>query len=112
MPSRAQRERNDRRRALRQLAVAPEGMTEALMLAHGFPVPLLVDLCFAGLAIATPERWSPADDPSRSFACRSSRRGGGKWRKMLHDRAGKTVRTIPAGDRTSNGRLSSGIAPI
>jgi len=56
MPSRAQRERRDQRRALRELASAPEGMTEALMLAHGFPLPLLVDLCIAGLAIATPER--------------------------------------------------------
>jgi hypothetical protein len=63
MPSRAQRERNDRRRALRQLAVAPEGMTEALMLAHGFPVPLLVDLCIAGLAIATPERMVTSGRP-------------------------------------------------
>jgi hypothetical protein len=52
MPSRAQRERSDRRRALRYLAGAPEGVTEALMLVHGFPVPLLVDLCIAGLAIA------------------------------------------------------------
>jgi hypothetical protein len=56
MPSRAQRERSDRRRALRLLADAPKGMTEALMLAHGFRVELLVDLCIAGLAIATPER--------------------------------------------------------
>ena len=55
MPSRAQRERGDRQRALRVLAGAPEGMTEALMLAHGFPVSLLVDLCVAGLVTATPE---------------------------------------------------------
>jgi hypothetical protein len=55
MPSRAQRERSDRRRALRVLAGAPEGVTEALMLAHGFRVELLVDLCIAGLAIAKPE---------------------------------------------------------
>jgi hypothetical protein len=26
------------------------------MIAHGIPVSLLVDLCIAGLAIATPER--------------------------------------------------------
>jgi hypothetical protein len=32
MPSRAQRERSDRRRALRLLAGTPEGVTEALML--------------------------------------------------------------------------------
>jgi hypothetical protein len=56
MPSRAQRERSDRRRALELLAVSPDGCTEAILLAHGFPVPLLVDLCIAGLAIATPER--------------------------------------------------------
>ena len=55
MPSRAQRERSDRRRALRVLAGAPEGVTEALMLAHGFRVELLLDLCIAGLATARPE---------------------------------------------------------
>ena len=38
------------------LAASPDGRTEAIMLAHRFPVPLLVDLCVAGLAIATPER--------------------------------------------------------
>jgi len=31
------------------------------MLAHGFPVPLLVDLCVGGLAIATPERMVAGD---------------------------------------------------
>ena len=46
----------DRRRALELLAASHDGYTEALMLAHGFPVPLLVDLCIAGLAIATLER--------------------------------------------------------
>ena len=55
MPSRAQRERSDRRRALRLLAGEPEGVIEAMMLAHGFRVELLVDLCIAGLAIAKPE---------------------------------------------------------
>jgi len=56
MPSRARRERSDRRRALRVLAGAPEGVTEALMLAHGFRVELLIDLCIAGLAMAKPEQ--------------------------------------------------------
>ena len=37
------------------LAGASEGVTEELMLAHGFRVELLVDLCIAGLAIAKPE---------------------------------------------------------
>ena len=56
MPSRAQRERTEQRRALRQLASAPEGTTEALMLAHGFTVERMVELVRAGLAIATAER--------------------------------------------------------
>jgi hypothetical protein len=46
----------DRRRALELLAASPDGCTEALMLAHGFSVELLCDLCVAGLAIAAPER--------------------------------------------------------
>ena len=68
MPSRAQRERSDRRRALRLLADTPEGVTEALMLAHGFRVALLVDLCIAGLAIARPEHMRAGDARWRSFA--------------------------------------------
>src|SRR5262245_46732264 len=47
MPSRAERERTQQRRALRLLADAPEGMTGALMMAHGFNSELLVDLCIA-----------------------------------------------------------------
>ena len=46
----------DRRRALELLAASPDGCTEAIMLAHGFTVELMVDLCIAGLAIAAPER--------------------------------------------------------
>jgi len=46
----------DRRRALELLAASPDGCTEAILLAHGFTVELLVDLCIAELAIATPER--------------------------------------------------------
>ena len=56
MPSRARRERSERRRALRLLAGEPEGVIEAMMLAHGFRVELLVDLCIADLVIATVER--------------------------------------------------------
>jgi hypothetical protein len=36
MPSRAQRERSDRRRALRVLADAPAGVTEALMMVRPY----------------------------------------------------------------------------
>ena len=38
------------------LADNRDGCTEAIMLAHGFRVELLADLCIAGLAIATVER--------------------------------------------------------
>ena len=46
--------RPDRRRALELLA-SRNGATETIMLAHGFTVEQMVDLCIAGLAIATPE---------------------------------------------------------
>ncbi|HKF07993.1 MAG TPA: hypothetical protein VKB89_04625 [Xanthobacteraceae bacterium] len=56
MPSRAQRERRDRRRALELLAGSADGCTEALMLAHGLRIALLVELINAGLASATTDR--------------------------------------------------------
>jgi hypothetical protein len=40
----------DLRRALRLLAAAPNGATEAIMLAHGFTISLLDDLVLRGLA--------------------------------------------------------------
>jgi hypothetical protein len=46
----------DRRRALALLAASPDGCTEAIMLAHGFSVEMLVDLVRAGLATAQAER--------------------------------------------------------
>ena len=46
----------DRRRALELLAASHDGATEAIMLAHGFTVELLVELIRAGLATATAER--------------------------------------------------------
>jgi hypothetical protein len=53
-PSR--RPKPDRRRALELLAASPEGCTEAILLAYGFTIPLLVELIRASLATATPER--------------------------------------------------------
>ena len=53
---RASKRNAERRRALELLAASRDGYTEAMMLAHGFTVELMVDLCIAGLAIATPER--------------------------------------------------------
>lgn len=46
----------NRRRALELLAASPDGCTEALLLAHGFGIDLLLDLIFAGLATANAER--------------------------------------------------------
>jgi hypothetical protein len=44
----------ERNRALRVLAGAPNGCTEAIMLAHGFTVETLGRLVLDGLATATP----------------------------------------------------------
>jgi hypothetical protein len=46
----------DRRRALELLAGSPDGMTEAILSAHGFTTDMLVDLIRAGLATAKTER--------------------------------------------------------
>ena len=46
----------DRRRALELLASCRDGCTEAMMLAHGFTIPQMVELVRAGLATATAER--------------------------------------------------------
>ena len=45
----------DQRRVLRLLAAAPNGATEAIMLAHGFTNAMLTVLVREGLATATPE---------------------------------------------------------
>jgi len=45
----------DRRRALELLAASTNGCTEALMLANGFPVEMLVELIRTGLASAEAE---------------------------------------------------------
>jgi hypothetical protein len=45
-----------RRRALELLAASPRGLTEAIPLANGIPVELLVELVRAGLATATTEQ--------------------------------------------------------
>lgn len=41
---------NQQRRALQTLAGVPRGVTEALMLAHGFATDMLAGLVLAGLA--------------------------------------------------------------
>jgi capsid protein len=44
-----------RRRALELIAWSPDGMTEAMLLAHGLTVETMVDLIRAGLATAKAE---------------------------------------------------------
>ena len=46
----------DQRRALTVLADSPDGCTEAILLAHGFKLALLVELVRDGLASATSDR--------------------------------------------------------
>jgi hypothetical protein len=50
------RPKPDRRRALELLAACRDGCTEAIMFAHGFTIPQMVELVRAGLATATAER--------------------------------------------------------
>jgi hypothetical protein len=45
---------DEQRRALQLLARSPDGCTEALMMAYGFPIEMLGDLAMAGFALATP----------------------------------------------------------
>jgi len=55
-PSRKRRTNTTRRRALELLDASREGCTEAVMLAHGFTVDMLVELVTARLATAQSER--------------------------------------------------------
>jgi hypothetical protein len=44
-----------RHRALALLAGSPDGMTESLLLAHGFPIAMMAELVGDGLVTARPE---------------------------------------------------------
>jgi hypothetical protein len=55
-PHRRRGPKPDRRRALELLSGSPDGMTEAILLAHGFTIDMLVELIYAGLATAKTER--------------------------------------------------------
>jgi hypothetical protein len=46
---------DERRRALRLLARSPNGCTQAILMAHGFPTEMLEELVMAGLAKASSE---------------------------------------------------------
>jgi hypothetical protein len=56
MPNRKRSLPATRRRALELLAGSRDGVPEALMLAHGFTVEMLVEMINAGLATASSER--------------------------------------------------------
>jgi len=55
--------RRKRRRALELLEASLDGCTEAIMLAHGFKIELLVELVQAGLATASTERMLASGRP-------------------------------------------------
>ena len=64
-----------RRRALELLAASPDGYTEALMLAHGFPVPLLVTLAFGHHEDRTPTHgYAPSREAAMAAFAKSCRR--------------------------------------
>jgi hypothetical protein len=50
------RPKPDRRRALELLASCRDGCTEAIMLAHGFSIDMMVEIINAGLASVVTER--------------------------------------------------------
>jgi hypothetical protein len=60
-----------RRRALELLAGSPDGCTEAILLAHGFPVGLLAKLIDAGLATAHAERMMVGGRPMEGSGSRT-----------------------------------------
>jgi hypothetical protein len=51
------------------LEASLDGYTEAIMLAHGFKIELLIDLARGGLATTSTERMLPAGDQWRSPVC-------------------------------------------
>jgi len=55
--------RRKRRRALELLETSLDGCTEAIMLAHGFKIELLVELVQAGLATASTEQMLASGRP-------------------------------------------------
>jgi hypothetical protein len=77
-PRRNARKRNPpatRRRALELLAASRDGCTEAIMLAHGFTIDLMVDLVRAGLASATTERVVAGGRPIEVATMRITHKG-------------------------------------
>ena len=99
MPHPYQRRRGpkpDRRRALELLAAsAADGCTEAVMLAHGFSIDMLVELINAGLATARPERILVGGYPEERTRVRITQEG----RRALGGIA--TGRLIAGGEKST-----------
>jgi hypothetical protein len=74
----------DRRRALELPASCPDKCTEAMMLAHGFTIPQMVELVRAGLATASAERMVAGSRKIEVTRLRIPDAG----RSALHKRAG------------------------
>jgi hypothetical protein len=95
-PSRTRRSgKPDRRRALELLAASRDGVTEAVMLAHGFTIPQMLKLVRDGLASATAERMRAGKHEMEIARVRIATKG----RKALAD-------SIEAG-RRRHARLSN-----
>jgi hypothetical protein len=71
-----------RRRALELLEASLDGSTEAIMLAHGFKIELLVELVRAGLATASTERMLASGRPMEITRLRITGPAGGRWRRF------------------------------
>jgi hypothetical protein len=71
--------KQQRRRALELLEASIDGCTEAIMLAHGFSIDMMVELINAGLATAKPERIvAGAATVTGEQSCGSRRQDGGR----------------------------------
>jgi len=94
---------SDRRRALRLLASAQEGCTEAIMLAHGFSIELMVELINTGLATAKAKRMVAGGKSIEVAYVRITEAGrqalaeGDKLKRHMPTRTGglETVKPVP-----------------
>jgi hypothetical protein len=76
-----------RRGALELLAGSRDGVPEALMLAHGFSIELLVELVHAGLATASSERTAAGRHPVEVTRVRITDAGRSSRDAQSHDHA-------------------------
>jgi hypothetical protein len=74
---------NEHLRALLLLARSPNGCTEAMLMAHGFPIEMLEELVTTGLAKASPDEMRIARK-RRKVICfqitEAGRKAAAEWR--------------------------------